>query len=75
MNAGTKSLIRHILTALGVLLAALGMADAAELVNGMLADMDKVWDAVLVLVGFATSVLAFFTNKERFTEGNEEAEG
>lgn len=68
MNESTKSLIRHILTALGVLLAATGMADAAELVNGTLADLNKLWDAVLVLVGFVTSVVAFFKNKERFSE-------
>lgn len=68
MNESTKSLIRHILTALGVLLAALGLADASELVNGTLAQLDAIWDAALVLVGFGTSVVAFLSGKERFEE-------
>jgi hypothetical protein len=68
MNESTKSLIRHILTALGVLLAALGLADASELVNGTLAQLDSIWDAALVLVGFGTSVAAFLSGKERFEE-------
>ena len=68
MNSGTKSLIRHILTALGVLLAAVGMADAAELFNTLLLDLDKVWDAVLVLVGLVTTVLGFFKDKDRLAK-------
>ena len=68
MNESTKSLTRHILTALGVLLAALGLADASELVNGTLAQLDAIWDAALVLVGFGTSVVAFLSGKERFEE-------
>lgn len=68
MNESTKSLIRHILTALGVLLAALGLADAAELVNGTLAQLDSIWDSVLVLVGLVTSIAGFFSGKERFAE-------
>lgn len=68
MTEGTKSLIRHILTALGVLLAAVGMADAAELFNTLLLDLDKVWDAVLVFVGLFTTVAGFFKGKDRFAE-------
>lgn len=68
MNSGTKSLIRHILTALGVLLAAVGMADAAELFNTLLLDLDKVWDAVLVLIGLVTTVLGFFKDKDRLAK-------
>jgi hypothetical protein len=68
MTEQTKSLIRHLLTAIGFLLATLGLADAADLVNILLADLDKTWDAALVLVGVATTVAGFFQNKERFTD-------
>lgn len=68
MNEQTKSLIRHILTALGFLLSALGVADAANVVDFLLADLDIIWDAVLVLIGVITTVIGFFKNKERFGE-------
>jgi len=68
MTEQTKSLIRHLLTAIGFLLATLGLADAADLVNILIADLDKIWDAALVLVGVVTTVAGFFNNKERFTD-------
>tara|TARA_R110002012_G_scaffold25464_7_gene84343 strand:+ start:727 stop:942 length:216 start_codon:yes stop_codon:yes gene_type:complete len=64
MNAGTKSLIRHILTALGVLLAAVGMADASDLFNTLLVDLDGIWDAILVIIGLVTTVVGFFTKRK-----------
>lgn len=66
MTDQTKSLIRHILTALGVLLAALGLTDASGLINDLLANLDGTWDAILVLVGTVTTVIGFFKNKERW---------
>ena len=66
MTEQTKSLIRHLLTAVGFLLAALGIADAAEIVDLLLADLDKTWDAILVLVGAVTTIGGFFKGKERF---------
>lgn len=68
MTEQTKSLIRHLLTAIGFLLATLGLADAADLVNILIADLDKIWDAALILVGVVTTVVGFFNNKERFTD-------
>ena len=64
MNAGTKSLIRHILTALGVLLAAVGMADASDVFNTLLVDLDGIWDAILVITGLVTTGVEFFTKRE-----------
>jgi hypothetical protein len=68
MTEQTKSLIRHILTALGFLLSALGVADAANVVDFLLADIDILWDAVLVLVGAVTTIAGFFTNKDRWNK-------
>ena len=66
MTDQNKSLIRHLLTALGFLLATLGVADAAEVVDFLLVELNNIWDAVLVLVGVVTSVAGFFQNKERW---------
>ena len=71
MTDQTKSLIRHILTALGFLLTTLGIADAADIVDFLLVELDTLWDAILVVVGVVTTVIGFFKNKERW--GNSEA--
>jgi hypothetical protein len=68
MNEQTKSLIRHILTALGFVLSAVGVADAANVIDFLLADLDILWDAVLVLIGAVTTIIGFFRNSERFKE-------
>lgn len=66
MNEQTKSLIRHLLTAIGFLLASLGLADASDMINGILANLDGIWDAILVLSGTVIGIIGFFKNKERF---------
>jgi hypothetical protein len=66
MTNQTKSLIRHMLTALGVLLAALGLGNASGLIEELLSNLDVIWDAVLVIVGTIVSIVGFFRNKERF---------
>ena len=66
MTEQTKSLIRHILTALGFLLSAIGVADAANVVDFLLADLDVVWDAILVLIGTVTTIVGFFKDKARW---------
>lgn len=68
MNDQTKSLIRHMLTALGVLMAALGLGNASGLIEELLSNLDLIWDAVLVIVGTVVSIVGFFRNKERFTK-------
>ncbi|NQY42594.1 MAG: hypothetical protein HRT87_04535 [Legionellales bacterium] len=68
MNDQTKSLVRHILTALGFLLGALGIGDAAGAIEFVLADLDKIWDAILIIV---TAVIGFFKDKERFAAKKE----
>ncbi len=66
MTNQTKSLIRHMLTALGVLLAALGLGNASGLIEELLSNLDVIWDAVLVIVGTIVSIVGFFRNKDRF---------
>ena len=71
MKQETKSLVRHILTAVGFLLGALGLADWADLVDVLLVELDSAWDAGLIIVGIAMQVIGFFRDKERFPEREE----
>lgn len=59
MTEQTKSLIRHILTVLAGLLVALGLANAAGVVEFTLVNLDAVWNAILVIVGFITGFKGF----------------
>ncbi len=68
MNEQNKSLIRHLLTALGVLMTALGLGNASGVIEELLANLDKIWDAVLVIAGTVVSILGFFRNKDRFNK-------
>jgi hypothetical protein len=68
MNEQNKSLVRHLLTALGVLMAALGLGNASGLIEELLSNLDTIWDAILVLSGTVISIVGFFKNKERFSD-------
>lgn len=65
MNPQTKSIIRHLLTAIGAVLVFLGLGKFTGVVEYLIANLDAVWDAALVIVGFATTLLGFFKDKER----------
>lgn len=66
MNEQTKSLIRHILTALGFVLGVIGLNKFVPLVDYLLANLDGIWAAITALVGVVVFVIGFFKNKERF---------
>ena len=68
MNEQNKSLIRHLLTALGVLMTALGLGNASGLIEELLSNLDTIWDAILVLSGTVISIVGFFKNKDRFSD-------
>ena len=59
-----KSIIRHILTALGAVLAFLGLGNFTGLLEILSSNLDGVWDAVVLLVGVVTSVLGYFKGRE-----------
>jgi len=67
MNEQNKSLVRHLLTASGVLMAALGLGNASGLIEELLSNLDTIWDAILVVSGTVVSIVGFFKNKERFS--------
>ena len=65
MTEGLKSTIRHILTALGVLLGVFGLGQftgAIEIVN---VEFDAVWEAVQIIVGFAMTMYGYFKDSGR----------
>ena len=67
MNEQNKSLVRHLLTASGVLMAALGLGNASGLIEELLSNLDTIWDAILVVSGTVVSIVGFFKNKDRFS--------
>lgn len=66
MNESTKSLIRHILTALGFVLGLLGVGKATGLIDIILANMDALWEAASTIVGVVLMVIGFLRDKARF---------
>jgi len=68
MNEQTKSIIRHLLTALGFVLGLIGLNKFTGVVDYVIGNLDSIWSAILTLVGVVTSILGFFTNKDRFTD-------
>ena len=66
MTETIKSLVRHILTAIGVVLGFIGLDKYTGLLEYVIQNLDTVWAAVLSLIGFVTAIVGFFTNKERF---------
>lgn len=66
MNEQTKSLIRHILTALGFVLGLIGLDKFTGVVEYLSSSLDQIWAAVLVISGVVTTVIGFFKEKTRF---------
>jgi len=65
MNEKTKSLIRHLLTALGTVVGLIGLNGFVPVLDFLAESLDQVWDSVVVVLGFVTTVLGFLKNKER----------
>lgn len=66
MNESTKSLIRHILTALGFVLGLIGVGKATGVIDILLANLDSLWEAISTVVGVALMIIGFFKDKARF---------
>lgn len=59
----TKSLLRHILTAIGSVLIFLGLGKFTSLIDILVQNLDVVWDAVVALIGFVLTVWGFFKDR------------
>ena len=59
-----KSLIRHTLTALGTVVALIGLNGVVPIIDFLQSNLDPVYDAVEVLVGFAVMLYGFFRKRD-----------
>lgn len=59
----TKSLVRHILTGIGVLLTALGVGKFAGIIDFTLVNLDGTWQAVTTIIGVITTIYGYFKGK------------
>ena len=66
MNETTKSLIRHILTALGFVLGLIGVGKATGLIDILLNNLDTLWQAASSIVGVVLMIIGFLKDKTRF---------
>jgi len=66
MNEKVKSSIRHILTVVGTIIVLLGLDGLVPILEHITVSLDEVFAAIATLVGFATTLISFFTQKERF---------
>ena len=65
MNEKTKSLIRHAITAIGTVIALLGLNKYLPIIDLVQESFDGVWGAVELIVGFVVAILGFFKDKDR----------
>tara|TARA_R110000803_G_scaffold205599_1_gene272387 strand:+ start:100 stop:327 length:228 start_codon:yes stop_codon:yes gene_type:complete len=67
MNEKTKSLIRHILTTVGTVLALIGVNGFIPIIDFVTDNLDGMWEAISTVVGFVLALVGFFNDKgERF---------
>ena len=66
MTEQVKSLIRHTLTAIGVLLTLIGIDKFIPLVEYLQTNLDGVVAAVSTLVGVVVTIIGFFRDSERW---------
>lgn len=64
----TKSLIRHFLTAVGAILVFLGLNAWIPVTDYIVQNLDGIFEAILFLLGVATTVAGFFREKARFED-------
>lgn len=60
-----KSLIRHLLTALGTLLTVLGLSEFVPIIELLKDNINELVAAGMTLSGLITTIVGFFRQKER----------
>ena len=60
-----RSMVRHILTGIGAILAFLGLGEWTGLTDILLANLDAVWESVTVIVGAVIAVWGYFTGRQQ----------
>jgi hypothetical protein len=72
MTEQIKSLVRHLLTALGVLLTLLGVDKLIPVVEYLQTNLDGVFAAITTLVGVVVTIIGFFRNKDRWEKSEDQ---
>lgn len=68
MNEKSKSLIRHLLTALGSVMLIVGLGKYTGVINYVLENMDAVYTAVATITGVVMTVIGYFKDSDRFVK-------
>lgn len=55
-----KSLIRHLLTALGTVLTLVGLEQFSGALNYLVEQLDAIYSAALTLIGVITTIIGYF---------------
>ena len=61
-----KSLIRHLLTAVGILLTLLGVDKLIPVVEYLQGNLDGLFAAITTVIGIVMTVIGFFKDKDRW---------
>lgn len=69
MNETTKSLVRHIITALSFVLGLVGLNKFTGLLDIVTQNIDGLFAAIATIAGVVGSIIGFFRNKERLSKG------
>jgi len=72
MNAEQiKSLTRHLLTAVGILLTLLGVDKLIPVIEYLQGNLDGLFAAITTVIGIVMTVIGFFKDKDRWQKEGE----
>jgi len=67
-----KSLIRHLLTAVGILLTLLGVDKLIPVVEYLQGNLDGLFAAITTFIGIVMTVIGFFKDKDRWQKSEDQ---
>lgn len=66
-----KSLIRHLLTAVGILLTLLGVDKLIPVIEYLQGNLDGLFAAITTIIGIVMTVIGFFKDKDRWQKSED----
>jgi len=67
-----KSLIRHLLTAVGILLTLLGVDKLIPVIEYVQGNLDGLFAAITTVIGIVMTVIGFFKDKDRWQKSEDQ---
>ncbi len=64
MDNKTKSLIRHILTAVGTIITLLGVNSVVPIITFIQNNLDGVWEAASTVIGALITIYGYFFKRD-----------